>query len=52
MKNNQILKNFLIMFVCYLIDSVINYFIFCFHKKIQLFKSCLLCGISFDICIL
>lgn len=27
MKNNQILKNFLIMFVCYLIDSVINYFI-------------------------
>ena len=27
MKNNQILKNFLIMFVCFLIDSVINFFI-------------------------
>ena len=27
MKNNQIIKNFLIMFVCYLIDSVINFFI-------------------------
>lgn len=27
MKNNQIFKNFLIMIVCYLIDSVINFFI-------------------------
>ena len=27
MKNNQILKNFLIMIVCFLLDSVINFFI-------------------------